>query len=66
MNEEKKVCEHPDHKTHMCYLKAHGQCLTLDDLVGKETFECGICGAKATSVDHICTVAKPFEDEQVA
>jgi hypothetical protein len=66
MSEEKKACDQPGHKNHMCYLKAHGLTAEIESAIGNQSVECGICGAKASSADYICTPAKPFEDEQGA
>ncbi len=66
MTEEKKVCNDPEHKNHMCYMKAQGVSTNLEHMIGNESVECGICGAKASSAEYVCTPAKAFDDEQVA
>jgi hypothetical protein len=66
MTDEKKNCIDPDHKNHICFMKAQGDSAELEKMIGNQSVECGICGAKAGSVEYICTPAKAFEDEQVA
>lgn len=66
MSKDPAACEHPEHKNHMCYMKAQGLTSELEKMTGDQSVECGICGAKASSPDYVCTTAKPFEDEQVA
>ena len=66
MSKDPAVCDNPEHKNHICYIKAQGLTSDLERMIGNQSVECGICGAKASSTDYICTPAKAFEDEQVA
>lgn len=66
MKEETFTCGLAEHKKHMCALQAAGNTVEMQRLSSHPTVVCGVCGAKADSVDNVCTPAKVYEDEQIA
>ena len=66
MRDQKIHCEDKSHRHHMCILK---ETLTEEELArfsDKPIVECGICGAKANSVDNVCTPVKVWEIGQIS
>jgi len=62
---DEKTCQIDAHKKHMCALQAEGATAEIERLSVNPTYECGVCGAKASCVDNICTPVKLFEDGQI-
>jgi len=50
----------------MCSLKAAGATAEIERLSSAPTTECGICGAKANSVENVCTPAKVWEKGELS
>ena len=65
MSEQKVNCEPEKHSRHMCSLQASGETAEIELLSAKPTVECGVCGAKANSVDNVCTPVKVWEEGQI-
>jgi hypothetical protein len=66
MLDQKIECKDKNHHHHMCILK---ETLAEAELAGysdKPVVECGICGAKANSVDNVCTPVKVWEVGQLS
>lgn len=66
MKEQKKCCDDTKHHVHMCMLKEKKMQAEIERLSNKPTVECGICGAKANSVENICTPVKVWEEGQLS
>ena len=66
MSAEKMTCQSEKHQHHMCSLQAKGAYAEIERLSSKPTVECGICGAKADSVENICTPVKIWQEEQLS
>jgi len=66
MNADKMTCHSENHQDHMCSLQAMGATAEIKRLSSKPTVECGICGAKANSVENICTPVKVWQEEQLS
>lgn len=66
MSDRNKCCEGTKHHQHMCILKEKGMEEEISKLSSNPTVECGICGAKANSADHICTPVKVWEEGQLS
>jgi hypothetical protein len=62
---KKMPCPSEKHQHHMCSLQAAGATAEIERLSSKPKVECGICGAKADSVENICTPVKVWQEEQL-
>lgn len=51
---EYKDCSSPEHKKHMCQLKAEGNIEELDRHAANPKFACNRCGAKAEAEGYLC------------
>ena len=66
MKDQKICCDEKSHHHHMCILKESGMGEVIAGISDKPVVECGVCGAKANSLDYICTPVKVWEVGQLS
>lgn len=66
MKDQKICCDDASHHHHLCILKEKGNTAEIEKFSNNPTVECGICGAKANSVEYICTPVKVWEEGQLS